>query len=114
VLWLRRLGVNRYADWTQEEYEALVLPTKARPHRPHPLADGHTVRLHAPTVAPAMLPATVDWRGTLVDSPVKDQAACGSCWVRAPLSDFGLTIDSRGSHWRELLWMQALQSSASL
>ena len=91
-----------------------MLPTKARPQRPHPLADGHAVQLHAPTVAPAMLPATVDWRGTLVDSPVKDQAACGSCWVHAPFSGFRLTIEARGSDWREPLWMQPLLSSASL
>ncbi len=26
------------------------------------------------------LPGAVDWRGSLVESVVKDQAACGSCW----------------------------------
>ncbi len=86
-----RLGVNRYADWTQEEYEALVLPTRGRAEeRPSPLADGRAVRLHAPALPPAMLPAAVDWRGTPADSPVKDQAACGSCWVRAALKLFPL------------------------
>ena len=80
-LHLRRLGVNKFADWTQDEYEALVLPTRGR--TPHPtLAAARSARLHAPAVPPAMLPSTVDWRGTPADSPVKDQAACGSCWVR--------------------------------
>lgn len=36
---------------------------------------------HQPTVAQHMLPNGVDWRGTDADSPVKNQAACGSCWV---------------------------------
>jgi Papain family cysteine protease len=36
---------------------------------------------HKPTVAQHMLPNGVDWRGTAADSPVKNQAACGSCWV---------------------------------
>ena len=26
------------------------------------------------------LPGAVDWRGSLAESLVKDQAACGSCW----------------------------------
>ena len=38
---------------------------------------------HQPTVAQHMLPNGVDWRGTAADSPVKNQAACGSCWVIA-------------------------------
>eukprot|EP00967_Tisochrysis_lutea_P067984 scaffold88945_cov19-Tisochrysis_lutea.AAC.1 len=29
------------------------------------------------------LPASVDWRGTPADGPVKDQASCGSCWAFA-------------------------------
>lgn len=28
------------------------------------------------------LPDEVDWRGTGADNVVKDQATCGSCWVR--------------------------------
>ena len=80
ALSVRRLGINKFADWTQDEYEALVLPTRGR--APHPtLAAARSARLHAPAVPPAILPSTVDWRGTPADSPVKDQAACGSCWV---------------------------------
>ena len=37
--------------------------------------------LHEPSVPFDSLPATVDWRGTPADSPVKDQAMCGSCWA---------------------------------
>ena len=37
--------------------------------------------LHEPSVPFESLPATVDWRGSPADSPVKDQAMCGSCWT---------------------------------
>lgn len=37
--------------------------------------------LHEPSVPFTSLPATVDWRGSPADSPVKDQAMCGSCWA---------------------------------
>ena len=37
--------------------------------------------LHEPSVPFDSLPATVDWRGSPADSPVKDQAMCGSCWA---------------------------------
>jgi len=39
--------------------------------------------VHVPTVPFHLLPPTVDWRGSPADSPVKNQGACGSCWVRA-------------------------------
>ena len=42
---------------------------------------GASIRLHQPVLTKTMLPSTVDWRGTPADSAVKDQAACGSCWV---------------------------------
>lgn len=42
----------------------------------------HELRaVHSRSVAHHLLPSTVDYRGTGADSPVKDQAACGSCWV---------------------------------
>jgi hypothetical protein len=79
------LGVNHFADWTQDEYEAIMLPNKDRP-RPdltNMLFDGERVKLHQPRISSHLLPSTVDYRGMPADSPVKDQAACGSCWVRA-------------------------------
>lgn len=83
-LWLEsRLDINHFADWTQEEFEALMLPNKGRerPSLGNMPFDNTRVKLHKPTVAKHMLPSYVDWRGTPADSPVKDQAACGSCWV---------------------------------
>ena len=31
---------------------------------------------------------TIEWRGSGADSPAKDQASCGSCWVRLSLLVF--------------------------
>jgi Papain family cysteine protease len=47
---------------------------------------------HQPTVAQHMLPSGVDWRGTDADSPVKNQAACGSCWVTVALQKNGCAV----------------------
>lgn len=84
LLW-RRVEANKFADWTQEEFEALVLPNRGSPTG-HPTLQsmrqlGASIRLHQPVLSKTMLPSTVDWRGTPADSSVKDQAACGSCWV---------------------------------
>ncbi|CAL8460756.1 g287 [Coccomyxa elongata] len=92
-----QLDVNHFADWTQEEFEALMLPNKGRP-RPslgNMAFDNRRVKLHRPTVAKHLLPSYVDWRGTPADSPVKDQAACGSCWA------FGSVASMETAYYRE-------------
>ena len=86
--------MNHFADWTQEEWLAIMLPRHGRAgsgRSPPP----HELRgVHEASVARHLLPATVDFRGTGADSPVKDQAACGSCWVgclpRSPCRTWGL------------------------
>ena len=89
-LTLRRVEANKFADWTQEEFEALVLPNRRSPIEAPTLQSmqrqGASIRVHQPALAKTMLPSTVDWRGTPADSPVKDQAACGSCWVSSSFS----------------------------
>ena len=67
----------------QKEFEAVMLP---RHSQNRGLVDRHSGgKPHAEVpykrLAPkGTLPGAVDWRGSLVDSVVKDQAACGSCW----------------------------------
>ena len=102
VLLLCRVEANKFADWTQEEFEALMLPNR-HSRAQHPTfqsmqQSGASVRLHTPALNKTMLPSTVDWRGTPADSPVKDQAACGSCWVSQLLTfSGGICLDaSRG------------------
>ena len=74
------LSINKFADWHREEFLSVMLPNygKIRPALP---LEGKQALMHKPRVPEHMLPSTVDWRGTGADSPVKDQASCGSCWV---------------------------------
>ncbi|EXB38958.1 Thiol protease aleurain-like protein [Morus notabilis] len=66
------LGVNRFADWTWEEFKKHRLGAaqncSATTKGNHKLTD-------------AALPVTKDWREEGIVSPVKDQGSCGSCWT---------------------------------
>ena len=76
-----KLALNRFADWHKDEFLATILPNHGQ-IRSAISAEGKQPKLHKPQVPEHMLPSTLDWRGTGADSPVKDQASCGSCWVR--------------------------------
>ncbi|RAL40557.1 hypothetical protein DM860_006627 [Cuscuta australis] len=72
-----KLGLNRFADITNEEYRTGYLGTKRDARRK--ILKGQSNR-YAP-VEGETLPDSVDWRqkGAVVD--VKDQGGCGSCWA---------------------------------
>ncbi|KAL4421808.1 hypothetical protein ABPG77_001597 [Micractinium sp. CCAP 211/92] len=96
-----RLAMNRFGDWSEEEFVALMLPRRARlaaRQQPDPSlagaagdAEGENAGLHKqrrhevphePLVDPARVPAQLSWRGTGADGiGPKDQATCGSCWA---------------------------------
>jgi cathepsin L len=72
------VALNHFADWTREEYLSLVRPDRSAKRLLAAAQPG--VQLHEMSTPSHMVPAEVIWRGTPADSPVKDQAACGSCW----------------------------------
>ncbi|KHN22488.1 Cysteine proteinase RD21a [Glycine soja] len=72
-----KLGLNRFADLTNEEYRAKYLGTKIDPNRR--LGKTPSNR-YAPRVGDK-LPESVDWRKEGAVPPVKDQGGCGSCWA---------------------------------
>ncbi|WOH02828.1 hypothetical protein DCAR_0522220 [Daucus carota subsp. sativus] len=72
------LGLNRFADLTNEEYRAKYLGTKSRESRPK-LSKGPSDR-YAP-VEGEELPDSIDWREKGAVAAVKDQGSCGSCWA---------------------------------
>ncbi|CAL8467551.1 g7089 [Coccomyxa elongata] len=89
------LALNRFADWSQEEFEAVMLPRhgqgKGLVARRRGAGSGE---LPYERLAPSWrLPTAVDWRGTGADGLVKDQATCGSCWA------FGATAALQSAYW---------------
>lgn len=77
-----KLGLNRFADLTNEEYRSTYLGTKPNLKK---RVSKRTSDRYEPRVGDS-LPDSVDWRkeGAVVD--VKDQGSCGSCWAFSTVS----------------------------
>jgi len=67
------LGLNRYADWTTEEFKASKLST---PQNCTATQEPAYAILHF-----GEIPAEKDWTKEGAVSYVKDQGQCGSCWT---------------------------------
>lgn len=78
-----RLGLNRFADWTPEEWEAV---TSTETGSGVSAEDLEGLPMHQRTLSNEEVPAVFSWQGTPMDSPVKDQGACGSCWTFSTVS----------------------------
>ncbi|CAK9135354.1 unnamed protein product [Ilex paraguariensis] len=73
------LGLNRFADLTNDEYRSVYLGvkpgTKRILSRTKVISDRYTLKVGE------SLPDSVDWRTKGAVGPVKDQGSCGSCWA---------------------------------
>ena len=58
------------------------------------------IDLGEPKLKPEHLPKHLDWRGTGADNVVKDQATCGSCWVRGTGGGGGGGMTGGWGGWR--------------
>jgi len=70
-----RLGLNRFADITNEEYRNTYLGVRTKPERKQKLSARYQAADNE------ALPETVDWRTKGAVAAIKDQGGCGSCWA---------------------------------
>ncbi|KAJ9521835.1 hypothetical protein QJQ45_024698, partial [Haematococcus lacustris] len=89
-----RQKVHAWADWSDEEFLAVMLPNKARKaalaNRPQltRVPDSYTpVGRFEPRLRPSQLPSHVDWRGTGADPGIKDQGMYVSTGQRRSFSE---------------------------
>nr|AAW34137.1 cysteine protease gp3b [Zingiber officinale] len=77
-----RLGMNRFADLTNEEYRARFLRDLSRLGRSTSGEISNQYRLREGDV----LPDSIDWREKGAVVAVKSQGRCGSCWAFAAIA----------------------------
>lgn len=74
-----KLGLNKFADLTNEEYRNIYLGTRSDVKRRVMKAKKSGERYAYK--AGDRLPVHVDWRLKGAVAPIKDQGSCGSCWA---------------------------------
>lgn len=73
------LGMNKFGDWTKEEFSRMV-----KGFTPNPKSLQHSrlgVDRRLSEAAASALPSSVDWRTKGCVTAPKDQGQCGSCWA---------------------------------
>ncbi|XP_044469358.1 cysteine proteinase COT44 [Mangifera indica] len=74
-----KVGLNKFADLTNEEYRSIYLGTRSDAKRRVMKAKVASQRYAYK--ASETLPESVDWTEQGAVNPIKDQGSCGSCWA---------------------------------
>ncbi|KAJ0986762.1 hypothetical protein J5N97_005118 [Dioscorea zingiberensis] len=72
-----KLGLNRFADLTNEEFQEKYLGVRIDGRR----LEGRIASDRYNNSVGDDLPESIDWRTKGAVGPVKDQGSCGSCWA---------------------------------
>ncbi|XP_059438997.1 low-temperature-induced cysteine proteinase-like [Corylus avellana] len=75
----QRLGLNRFADMSNEEFNKMYISKVKKPvnKRSNTLIS----RSMQEKLQSCDAPSTLDWRNKGIVTPIKDQGSCGSCWA---------------------------------
>ncbi|GAB2222449.1 hypothetical protein Droror1_Dr00013670 [Drosera rotundifolia] len=74
-----KLGLNKFADLTNEEFRSKYLGVKPGVKRPEKRADEKRISGRYASREDDSLPESVDWREKGAVAPIKDQGGCGEC-----------------------------------
>ncbi|XP_071693085.1 cysteine proteinase COT44-like [Rutidosis leptorrhynchoides] len=75
------VGLNQFADVTNDEYRSMFLGTKPDVNRRIAKLQRGEISQRYAVQSNDMLPVNVDWRKSGAVAPIKNQGTCGSCWA---------------------------------
>jgi len=92
------MGVNHFADLTDEEFKANYLNGYTNLLQP----GGASAKARTHDIDVKQLPESVDWREQGAVTEVKDQGSCGSCWAFAALHQIESYVKLNGGDLKDL------------
>ncbi|XP_050367823.1 low-temperature-induced cysteine proteinase-like [Argentina anserina] len=77
----QKVGLNKFADLSNEEFRAIYMPKKIQMPISKKERLARRMQQQEKAELPRDAPSSLDWRKKGIVTPVKDQGSCGSCWA---------------------------------